>query len=81
MKTPLLLLLALLLPTSSLAEPVPTIAPNRRIVVTTRPVVVDMIVVTEQRGDGPAKTTITPAPAPARLKKEEAPKWPATVTP
>ena len=42
---------------------VPTITPNRRIVVTTRPVVVDMVIVTEQRCTGPVKTTITPAPA------------------
>ena len=40
---------------------VPTITPNRRIVVTTRPVVVDMIIVTEQRGAGPVKATVTPA--------------------
>ena len=40
---------------------VPTITPHRRIVVTTRPVVVDMIIVTEQRGAGPVKTTVTPA--------------------
>ena len=42
---------------------VPTITPNRRIVVTARPVVVDMIIVTEQRGAGPVKTTATPAPS------------------
>lgn len=45
------------------AAAVPTITPNRRIVVTTRPVMVDMIIVTEQRGAGPVKTTVTPAPA------------------
>ena len=42
---------------------VPTITPNRRIVVSARPVVVDMIIVTEQHGAGPVKTTITPARA------------------
>ena len=40
---------------------VPTITPNRRIVVTTRPVVVDMIIVTEQRAGGPVKATVTQA--------------------
>jgi hypothetical protein len=40
---------------------VPTITPHRRIVVTIKPVVVDMIIVTEQRGAGPVKTTVTPA--------------------
>lgn len=40
---------------------VPIITPNRRIVVTVKPVVVDMIIVTEQRGAGPIKTTVTPA--------------------
>lgn len=39
---------------------VPTITPNRRIVVTTKPVVIDMVIVTEQRGTGPVKTTATP---------------------
>ena len=48
------------------AAAVPTITPNRRIVVTTRPVVVDMVIVTEQRGTGPVKTTITPAPSSRR---------------
>ena len=56
MRRPLLLALALL-------ATVPTITPHRRIVVTTRPVVVDMIIVTEQRGAGPVKTTATPAPS------------------
>ena len=40
---------------------VPTITPNRRIVVTTKPVVVDMVIVTEQRAGGPVKATVTPA--------------------
>ena len=47
---------------------VPTITPNRRIVVTTRPVVVDMIIVTEQRGAGPVKATVTPI---QRSKKKD----------
>jgi hypothetical protein len=45
---------------------VPTITPHRRIVVTVRPVVVDMVIVTEQRGAGQVKTTVTPAPSPKR---------------
>ena len=40
---------------------VPTITPNRRIVVTARPVVVDMVIVTEHRAGGPVKVTVTPA--------------------
>ena len=40
---------------------VPTITPHRRIVVTVRPVVVDMVIVTEQRAGGPVKATVTPA--------------------
>lgn len=61
MRRPLLLALALL-------ATVPTITPHRRIVVTTRPVVVDMVIVTGQRDGGPPKTTITPAPPVTRKK-------------
>lgn len=38
----------------------PTITPNRRIVVTVKPVLVDMAIVTEYTKDGKVKTTVNP---------------------
>ena len=47
---------------------VPTITPNRRIVVTTKPVVVDMAVVTSQDNGGPIKVNVAPI---QRSKKKD----------